>query len=116
MNIKEIMNALNGNTRRRARTRFVVGTSIGALLGAAAGIMLTPKSGKEIRKDIRHGAEWTARKTREAARNATKFVKREVASVNDTVTEKVNDLKIHMKHAKEAQEDSTEKPGKQSKS
>lgn len=106
MNFKEIADALNGNTRRRANTRFAVGTTIGVLLGAAAGIMLAPKSGRELRKDIKHGAEVGVVKARETALKAAKYVKKEVSSVNDTVADKVNDLKTNLKHAKEAAKDS----------
>jgi len=53
MYIREIMDALNGNARRRARVRVAVGTSIGVLAGAVAGILMAPKSGKMTRKDSR---------------------------------------------------------------
>ena len=71
-------------------------------------IMLAPKSGKEIRKDIKHGAEMGAKKASKAVHDAAKFVKEEAASVNDTVAEKVNDIKTHFKHAKESPIDSAE--------
>jgi len=108
MYLREIIDALNGNARRRAKTRVAVGTSIGVLLGAAAGILLAPKSGKEIRKDIKHGAEWSVEKAGDAARKAVKLVKKEAASVNETVTEKVNDLKAHIRHVKNAPKDDSE--------
>jgi len=100
MKLKEIIDALNGNTRRRARVRVAVGSSISALVGAAAGIMLAPKSGREIRKDMKHGVEWSADKARDAVSKSANFVKEEANLVNDTVTEKVNNLKTRLKHAK----------------
>ena len=55
--------------------------------------MLAPKSGKEIRKDMKHGVEWSAEKTREAARKAADFAKEEASWVNKTISEKMSDLK-----------------------
>lgn len=51
MNYREIMDALNGNTKRRARIRVVLGTTIGVIVGAGVGILLAPKSGKDTRND-----------------------------------------------------------------
>jgi hypothetical protein len=87
MKFKEIVNNLNGNTRRRSIARVAVGTSIGVLAGAAAGILLAPKSGKEIRKDIQQGAEWSAEKAREVARKAANIFKKETDSANEKPTE-----------------------------
>ena len=102
MKFKEMIDHLNGNTRRRANARIAVGTSIGVLAGATAGILLAPKSGKQTRKDMKHGAELSVEKTRKAARKAADFVKDEAVSANKAMTEKMNDLKTHLKHRKEA--------------
>lgn len=110
MCLKEIIDVLNGNTRRRNRTRVVVCTTIGVLIGAAAGILLAPKSGSETRKDIKQGAEWTAEKASKAARKAAKYIKEEAAAVNETVTEKMNDLKTKIKNAKDTPNETSEKP------
>jgi len=101
MKFKEMIDYLNGNTRRRNKAYIAVGTSIGVLAGATAGILLAPKSGKQTRNDIKHGAEWSVEKTRKAARKTVDFVKEEAASINKTIAEKMNDLKTHLKHDKE---------------
>jgi len=100
MKFKEIIDALNGNSRRRATTRAVVGTSIGVLVGATTGILLAPKSGKEIRKDMRHGAEWSVEKTRGAALKTAEFFKETATTVNKSIIGKMNDLKTHLKSRK----------------
>ena len=41
------------------RRSFLKGTIIGALVGAAAGVLLAPKSGKETRKDIKNKVQGT---------------------------------------------------------
>lgn len=101
MKFKEIIDNLNGNARRRANARIAVGTSIGVLAGATAGILLAPKSGKQTRKAMKHGADLGVEKTRKAARKAADFVKDEAALVNKTITEKMNDLKTHLKRKNE---------------
>ena len=77
MKLKEIINALNGNARRRANARGIVGTSVGVLVGTAAGIMLAPKSGSDIRNDMKHGAERSADKVRATVSKSFKFIKEE---------------------------------------
>ncbi len=92
MYLREIMDSLNGNERRRAKVRVVIGTSIGLLIGAGVGIMLAPKSGRALRQDMVNGASWGVDKARETAHKAANFVKHEAASVNDAVAEKMDDI------------------------
>ena len=99
---KEIVDTMNGNARRRANAKVAIGVSIGVLVGAAAGIILAPKSGKETRKDIKHGAEKTVEKAQDVAHIAKKLVKKEVDAVNKTVATKANDVKTNLKQTKEA--------------
>jgi gas vesicle protein len=112
MLFQEIINALNGNTRRRNRINVTVGTTIGVLLGAVAGILLAPKSGKETRKYIKDIAEIGVENASEAAQKAVKFVKKEAAAVKG----KVNDLKTHMKNSKEIVKDAAEDLAEENKS
>jgi gas vesicle protein len=104
MIIHEIIETLNGTTKRRNRRHVTVGTTIGILVGAIAGILLAPKSGKETREDIRNVAEIGIENANKAAIKAAKFVKKEAAAVK----EKVNDLKTHRKHSKEIIEEAAE--------
>ena len=97
MIVHEILETLNGNAKRRSRTNVAIGTAVGLLLGAAAGILLAPKSGKETRQDIKKAAESGLEHVNQAAKTTAKFVKREVAEVK----EKVNAIKANKKHPKE---------------
>lgn len=109
MYIREIMDTLNGNARRRANCRIAIGTSIGLVLGVGVALLLAPKSGKQTRDDIKHGAELGIEKAREITTNAANFVKKEAAMVSEAVTEKVEDLKSPSKKAKEASKDLTDR-------
>lgn len=107
MNFQEIKDALDGTAKRRARVKTTVGTSIGILLGAVAGILLAPKSGRETREDIRTAAEIGVENTAEVVQKAAEFAKKEAA----VAKEKINSLKAHLKHPKEVnvdQDDVTE--------
>ncbi len=44
---------------RNRGSRFVVGFLVGGIVGALTGILLAPKSGKELRKDIKDVASKT---------------------------------------------------------
>lgn len=116
MNYREIMDALNGNARRRARYRIAIGTSIGVLVGAGVAILLAPKSGKDTRADIKHGAEWGVDKAKEVTNKAVSFVKKEADMVSDAVTDKVDDIITPLKKGKEAMEESAEKIKEENKS
>ncbi len=104
----EVIDTLNGTTKRRNlirnRINVTIGTTVGILLGAAVGILFAPKSGKETREDIKSVAEIGIVNAGEVAHQAAKFVKKEAAAVK----EKVKDLKAHMKHSEEIIEQAVE--------
>lgn len=89
--LQEIRNAMNGTYERRARQNACAGLTIGLLIGAVAGILLAPKSGKETRADIREGAKIGAEKVKETAHHVT-----------DVAKEKIDTVKKHAKHSKAA--------------
>ena len=73
--IKEIRKALDGTYERQARCNAVAGLTAGLLLGAIAGLLFAPKSGKETRADLREGAKVGADMVKEAAGQVGEFAK-----------------------------------------
>lgn len=55
---------------RKAVKTFLIGAVSGAALGAAAGLLLAPKAGKELRKDIGDKAQLVGGKTAELGKAA----------------------------------------------
>lgn len=53
--------------------KFILGAVLGVAVGAIAGVLFAPKSGKETRHDIAEGAKKASNKAKEAG---SKFVKR----------------------------------------
>ena len=51
-NKKDILNALGLETESSFWTAALAGFGVGCLVGAAVAIMVTPKSGRELRSDI----------------------------------------------------------------
>jgi len=71
---------------------FIIGALIGSMIGAATALLLTPKSGKDVRVDINKGAKYLSNKTEDIRANAvglgTEFA--EVAKVKTSqLTDKV---------------------------
>ena len=71
---------------------FIIGALIGSMIGAATALLLTPKSGKDVRCDINKGAKYLSNKTEDIRANAvgltTEFA--EVAKVKtNQLTDKV---------------------------
>jgi gas vesicle protein len=64
------------DTDRSTAGAFVVGLLCGAAVGAAAGLLLAPKTGSEMRRQVAHSADEWRRKATEAYDNAS-------SSVND---------------------------------
>ena len=121
MKFKDIIDNLNGNTRRRAKVRVAIGTLIGLIVGADAGLLLAPKSGYAIRKDIKHGAEWSAEKARETARKTAEFVKqasvsktaefvKDAATLVNMVSDENERYQNQFKYEKQGMNDTQEKP------
>ena len=87
--LQEIRNAMNGTYERRARQNACAGLAVGLLIGAVAGILFAPKSGKETRADIYEGAKIGAEKVKETAHH-----------VSDIAKEKIDTVKKHVKQTK----------------
>ncbi|MDW7658660.1 MAG: YtxH domain-containing protein [Bacillota bacterium] len=96
--IQEIRDALNGTYQRRARNNAIAGLTTGLLLGALAGILFAPKSGKETRADLREGAIIGAEKVKETAHHVGELAKDKV----EVAKEKIEEIKTHIKTGKHA--------------
>lgn len=65
--------------------KFVLGTLLGAALGAVAGILYAPKSGKETRKDLGDKAKEIARKGKDFAERESKELKEKAEKVVEDI-------------------------------
>lgn len=101
--IKEIRKALDGTYERQARCNAVAGLTAGLLLGAIAGLLFAPKSGKETRADLREGAKVGADMVKEAAGQVGEFAKEKA----DAVKDKISQMKAQ-KHAEAEADDADE--------
>ncbi|MDO9592917.1 MAG: YtxH domain-containing protein, partial [Erysipelotrichaceae bacterium] len=105
--LKNIIDTLNGTTRRKNQINVAAGTAVGVLLGAATGILLAPKSGHDTRNDIADVAKRGYKEASEAAKKTVKYARKEASILKS----KVNDLKKHGRHVKDIAEDAVEDLG-----
>lgn len=71
--------------------KFILGAAIGALAGAAAGILFAPKSGKETRKIIGDKTKKYTEKGKEMINDKTGLAKDKIKEVADKVSKKLED-------------------------
>ena len=83
---------------------FLLGVIVGGLIGAAAALMLAPKSGKELRTDLNTQASTLKEKTsgytdtaKEKSSDLTQQVKEKSSDLTQQVKEKSNDLTQQVK-------------------
>ena len=81
---QEIRDTLNGTTQRRARRNTAVGITAGVLIGAIAGLLFAPKSGKETRADIVEGVKVGEETVKEVAHNIAEAAKEKVSAIKTT--------------------------------
>lgn len=102
MFIEEVIGAFTGQNRRNRHRQVAIGTILGLLSGAAAGILLAPQSGKETRKDISDAVVKGANvvkdtavdvygKTKDAASDAAKKVSEWTGDLKDRISEATSD-------------------------
>lgn len=70
--------------------KFVLGAALGAIAGAAAGILFAPKSGKETRKIIGDKTKEYVEKGKEMVEKGTEATKEKIKEAADTVSKKMN--------------------------
>ena len=78
---QEIIDTLNGSAQRRARRNTAIGITAGVLVGAIAGLLFAPKSGKETRADIVEGVKVGEEAVKEVAHNIAEATKEKVSAI-----------------------------------
>ncbi|OPA81085.1 gas vesicle protein [Paenibacillus selenitireducens] len=71
------------------RKSFLIGALVGAAVGSVTALLLAPKSGRELRQDIKEGAQQVGEKTQ----TAIKQVGETTSNLVDAAKGKVNDLR-----------------------
>lgn len=79
---------------RNGQGNFLTGMMVGAMAGAAAGLMLAPKPGKDLRMDIAAKAGQAlggaTEKTKQFGQNLKKTVQQVQTNIQDTVNQVKN--------------------------
>ncbi|WP_159065755.1 YtxH domain-containing protein [Gorillibacterium timonense] len=90
---------------------FLLGAVIGAAVGAVSALLLAPKAGKELRKDISDTAHTAGAKTKELAGAAGDKAKEAAKQVKETAGDlggKVKETAIHAAEAASAVKDNVQ--------
>lgn len=61
---------------------YVIGAVVGGLLGAVTALLFAPKAGRELRADIKEGAQAVSEKTQQVAGEVSERTKQIVANVS----------------------------------
>jgi gas vesicle protein len=67
MSILSIIEKSKKTRQKKTRKKVLAGLAVGAVVGAAAGILLAPQSGKETRENIANAAKQLPEKAKEFA-------------------------------------------------
>ena len=94
MFVEEIIGAFTGQNKRDRHRQVAIGTILGLLTGAAAGILLAPQSGKETREDICETVNKGATIVRDKAQEAYEITKDTAKDVGSQVRNWGKDVKI----------------------
>lgn len=106
--IEQKMRRVRAQEARRTARDVAIGLGIGATLGAAAGILLAPKSGKETREDIATGAKEVIDQVKDQVEEVGKVLKKEmndeelskdIKAATKKVEAKAKDVKSKVKKA-----------------
>jgi gas vesicle protein len=93
------MNDQNNQNNINAKD-FIIGTFVGGMVGAAAALLLAPKSGKELRTDINGQAIVLKEKSSELATKAkgtSQTIAKTIQNQSSQVTNKVRDISDKLK-------------------
>jgi gas vesicle protein len=83
--------------RRRAKKtakKAVIGAAVGLTVGAVAGVLLTPKSGKETRASLANAAKEFPGKAKSVLEGAKKKLEEARGKLKGTKTKLVEDLEV----------------------
>jgi gas vesicle protein len=109
--LKEYLAKANEEKKRKeklaAAKKVGAGLAVGAAVGLAAGVLLTPKSGKEIREDIAEIASDVTIKGIKVIRNK----KGQISELREMVKENITDRIKNVEASVEGADDKLEKVG-----
>lgn len=77
------------NNNNMSGKDFLIGALVGGIIGAASALLLTPKSGRELRGDISDGYQVASKKTQELAKN--------LGGQTEAIVSKVKEVSSHVK-------------------
>lgn len=92
-----VLDLLGLEAKPSMRTRALTYTGLvlaGVAVGAAAALMFTPKPGRQLRADIRHGTDELGHKASAVATRAVDAAKRTVAKVKPKGTGASDDVRM----------------------
>jgi gas vesicle protein len=108
MILRDLFNQSNKRKeKKRAVKNTAVGLSLGAMVGAVAGMLFAPKKGKETREDIAKGAKKVALDVKSTAEESFQTIKAKVKELeckknkseeNELVEEVKEETKTDEKH------------------
>ncbi|GFN36225.1 YtxH domain-containing protein [Tepidimicrobium xylanilyticum] len=94
MRLMDLLNERKREAERRKKVDTAKKFALGTAIGAIAGLLFAPKSGKETRKDI-------ADKTKEKTENIKTSIKESVATLKDVEEKVKEDVKEKLREFKE---------------
>lgn len=96
-------------SNKNVRTKdFVLGAFVGSVVGAVTAVLLTPKSGKAVRKDIVKCSAKNANELRKASYYALKSAKKKSYKMGKSVVVQTNHLLSKITGVKQRREDNIE--------
>ena len=98
MSLKDLVPTGRWERERMARRKIAIGAAIGLTVGAVAGVLLAPKTGKETREDIVK----TIQELPEKAKKLSEKTQTVMGEIKEEITEKTDEI---MDEAKEAVSD-----------
>ena len=98
MSLKDLLPTGRWEREKQARRKIAIGAAIGLTVGAVAGVLLAPKTGKETREDIVK----TIQELPEKAKKLSEKTQEVMGEIKEEITEKTDEI---MDEAKEAVSD-----------
>jgi len=107
MVMKEFVGRITRERKRRQKIetakKVAAGAGIAAAIGAAAGILLAPKSGKETRADIKNKASEVTEKTRETVHEKYDKVKEAAEQASKGIHDVIREARAKKSDAPKAE-------------